>query len=120
LRIGSVIEGDAGEAAAEVALREAAVHLVQGDDVDRLAAQPFDRLQQEFGRNFQPLVRPKFAAAGRPHVVEHQDRADAFEKGPQQRMGSAEIERVESGANDGRLHRVPLFRLPEISCGAVG
>ena len=53
-------------------------------------------------------------------MVEHQDRADAFEEGPQQRMGTAEIERVESGANDGRLHRVPLFRPSEISCNAVG
>ena len=134
----AVIEGDAGEAAAEVAFGQSAVHLVERDDVDRLAAQPLDRLQQEFGRNLEPLVRPKLAAAPRPHVVEHQDRADPFEEGPQQHMGAAEIERVESGANDGRLHGRPpgacslrmiglkslqLFGtmrcLPDISRGAV-
>jgi hypothetical protein len=37
--------------------------------------------------------------------MEHQDRADSFEEGAQQNMGSTEIERIAAGANDGRFHR---------------
>jgi len=41
--------------------------------------------------------------------MEHQDRADPFEEPAQQGVDPAEIERIESGADDGRFHRAVSF-----------
>ena len=106
----AVVEGEAGEAAAEIALGQPAVHLVERDDVDSLAAQPFDRVQQERRRDLEALVGRERALPRRPHVVEHEDRADPSEEAAQHGVKPAEIEGVETGADDRRFHR-DLFEL---------
>ena len=49
----AVVEGEAGEAAREVALAHPPVHFVEGDDVDVEAADVLERRAQEVGRDFQ-------------------------------------------------------------------
>src|SRR5262249_6260591 len=99
----AVVEGDAGETTAEILLREPAVHLVERDQIDILAAQPTDDAREKLRRDLELPVRLETVAPRRTHVMQHQDRADAADERAHQPVRTAEIERLESEADDGVL-----------------
>ena len=96
----AVVEGEAGEAAREVALAHPPVHLVERDDVDVELADMVERRAQEVRRDFEVPVRLERVVPRRPDVVQHEDGADACEQGSQQAVRTAEIECLEPGAED--------------------
>ena len=100
----AVVEGEADEAALEVAGDEAAVHLVERDDIDagalELAQQPLEELR----RHLQQPVGLEGVAARRAHVMHGQDGADAADQRPQQMVQAAEIERFQPAADDRLFH----------------
>ena len=97
----AVVEGEAGETAGEIALDQPLMHLVHGDDVDAARAQMAEHRAQEVGRDLQMPVRLERAVALRPHMVQHEDRADAGEDRAQQDMRPGEVKRFQSGADNG-------------------
>ena len=58
------------------------------------------RRAQEIGGDFEMPVRLERALAGRPHVVQHENGADARQQRAQQMVRPAEIECSQPGAND--------------------
>ena len=56
---------------------------------------------QKFGSDFQVMIGLERAVPARPHTVQHEDRSDACEDRPQQVMSAAEIQGIQSGADDG-------------------
>ncbi len=96
----AVVEGEAGEPAREITLAHPAVRLVHGDDIDIERAHMRQHLAQELRRDFEVPVGLEHIVAGRANVVQHEDGADASQQRPQHVMRTAEIQRVEAGAND--------------------
>ena len=100
----AVVEGEADEAAAEIALGHSPVHLVERDDVDVGAPQSRQHVVEELRRDFQQPVRLERVRARRPHVMQRQDRADAAEQRLQHAMCAGEVQRLQRGAQNGLLH----------------
>ncbi len=88
----AVVEGDADEAALEIALHQAAIHLVERDDVEVGTLQAPDHGRKKARRHLEQTVRLEGAAPGGPHVMQRQDRAYALKKRTQGHMGAAEIQ----------------------------
>lgn len=78
----AVVEGEAGEAAREVALNHPAMRFIHRYDIDVERADMRQHLAQEIGRDFEMTVGLEQAAARRANVMQHEDGADA-------RQGSA-------------------------------
>ncbi len=73
----AVVEGEGGEGAGEPALHQPLMQLVHADDVDPARAQMAQRGAQEIGGDFEVPVRLERGLAGRPHMVQHENGADA-------------------------------------------
>ncbi|MGY4367293.1 hypothetical protein ACVW1A_003358 [Bradyrhizobium sp. LB1.3] len=73
----AVVEREGGEAAVEPAPHQPLMQLVHADDVDLVRAQMAERGAQEFGGDFEMPVRLECGVAARPHVVQHENSADA-------------------------------------------
>src|SRR6516164_11685933 len=54
---------------------------------------------QEFGRHFEMAVGREFGLAGEPHMVQHEDCADAGEDRSQKNMRAGEIQRTQASAD---------------------
>ena len=96
----AVVEGEGGEAAREMALHQPPMQFVHADNVDIARAQMAQRGAQESGVDLEVPVRLERGLAGRPHVVQHENGADARQERAQQVVRPAEIERFQPGADD--------------------
>ena len=97
----AVVEGEAGEAPREIALRQPLMRLVHGDDVDVERAQMRQHRAQEFRLDLEMMIGLELGVAARADVVQHENGADACEDRPQQMMRAGEIKRFQPGADDG-------------------
>ena len=77
------------------------MHLVHADDIDIEGAKMRQHGAQEFRLNLQVVVRLKLAFAAWAHMVQHENGADACEDWSQQEMRAGEVQRLQSGANNG-------------------
>src|SRR5215216_7054994 len=77
------------------------MHLVQGDDVDVVAAQMRQHRSQELRLDLEMMIGLKRAIAPRADMVQHENDADTCEDRPQQVVRSGEVQRFQSGADDG-------------------
>ena len=77
------------------------MHLVHGDDVDVERAKMRQRRPQEFRLDLEMTIGLEFGVAARADVVQHENGADACEDWSQQVMRPGEIQRFQSGADDG-------------------
>lgn len=57
-----------------------------------------DHALEELGGYLEQMVRLKALVTPRPHVVQHQNRADTAGQRPQRRVGTAKVERVQNTA----------------------
>ena len=96
----AVVEGEAGEAAREVALNHPAMRFIHRYDIDVERADMRQHLAQEIGRDFEMTVGLEQAAARRANVMQHEDGADARQDRPQHMVRAGEVQRIEAGAND--------------------
>ena len=104
----AVVEGEAGEAPREIALGESLMHLVHGDDIDIEGAKMRQHRAQEFRLDLEMVIGLKLAVAARADVVQHENGADTCEDWSQQVMRAGEVQRFQSGADDGvakQFHR---------------
>ena len=76
------------------------MYLVRRDDIDVARAKVRQHRTQELRRYFEMVIGLELGLATRPHVVQHENGADAREDRPQQMMGTGEVQRPESGADD--------------------
>ncbi len=90
----AVVEGEAHEAAAEIAFGHAAVHLVECDHVDARAAQELDHAVKEARRDFEKPVGLEAVGPWGPNVMHGQDGADAANQGFQRKMRAGEEQRL--------------------------
>jgi hypothetical protein len=100
----AVVEGEADEAPLEIALRHAAVHLVEADEVDVGAAQKLDHAGEEARRDLEQAIGLEAVRPRRADVMKRQNDADPADQRFQGGVRAAEIERLQSAADD---------RLPE-------
>ena len=97
------------------------MHLVQGDDVDVEVAKMRQHRPQELRLDLEMMIGLKRAVAPRADVVQHENDADTCEDWSQQVMRSGEVQRFQSGADDGvakQFHRdagLPGYLRSEIS-----
>ena len=96
----AVVEGEGGETPREISFAHPAVHLVHGDDVDAARPQVGEDRAQEFWRDFEMAVGLKRHLACRPHVMQHENAADAGENRAKQVVRTGEIKRFQAGADD--------------------
>jgi hypothetical protein len=104
----AVIEGEAGEAPREIARLEPLMHLVHGDDVDVERAKVCQHRPQEFRLDLEVMVGLKLAVATGADVMQHENDANTCEDWSQQKVRAGEVQRFQSGANDGvakQFHR---------------
>ena len=104
----AVVEGEAGEAPRELARLQALMHLVQGDDVDVEVAKMRQHRPQELRLDLEMMIGLKLAVAAGADVVQHENDADTCEDWSQQVMRAGEVQRFQSGADDGvakQFHR---------------
>src|SRR5215210_3911566 len=73
----AVVESNSDKAAGEVAFNQAAVHLVQRNDIHSREAESDHHLLKKIRRYFKQPVGLKYVRARRPNVVECQDEPDA-------------------------------------------
>ena len=73
----AVVEGEANEAAGEIALAQAAMHLVEADQVQIGTAQILDHAGEEARRDLKQAIGLEAVGPRRAHMVQGQDRADA-------------------------------------------
>src|SRR3569833_590866 len=119
----TVIKGEAGETAREVALAQSLVQLIESDALDVVGAQMRQHFAQEVRRHFKMAIGLKAGVLARAHVMQGEDGADAGENRPQPDMRSAEIQRIETGTDKcpaKTLHlkmtgRLRCRRVPEIA-----
>lgn len=97
----AVVEGEAREPSREVALGQPAMHFVRGHDVDSARSDMGQDHAQKFRSHFQVMIGLEQAVSARPHMVQHEDRSDPCEDRPQQVMGAAEVQDIQSGPDDG-------------------
>ena len=93
----AVIEGEADEGLAVVALGQAEMRLVERDDLEAGGAHLGDHLLEEIRRHLQDAVRLEAAGLLRAHVMQHEDGADAA----RQRRDHAVRARVVQGGEHG-------------------
>ncbi len=80
--------------------REAAVHLVETDEVEAGALQPADDVLEKARRHFQQPVRLEPVEPGRTHMMQGKDHAHPGHERPHEVVRGAEIERLEAPADD--------------------
>ncbi len=97
----AVVEGETGEAPREIAFGKPLMHFVHGDDVDVERAQMRQHRAQEFRLDLEMMVGLKLGAAAGADMVQHENGADACEDWSQQIMRAGEVERFQSGADNG-------------------
>ena len=97
----AVVEGETGETPREIAFGKPLMHFVHGDDVDVERAQMRQHRAQEFRLDLEMTVGLELGVARRAHMVQHENGADACEDRPQQMMRAGEVERFQSGADNG-------------------
>jgi hypothetical protein len=97
----AVIEAEAGETAREIAIGQPPMHLIHGDDVDAARSQVREHRAQECGRDLQMTVGLEGVVAARSNVVQHENRTDARKNRAQHSMRACEIQRSQSGADNG-------------------
>ena len=76
------------------------MHLVHGDDVDVLRTQVSQDRAQEFWRDLEVAVGLERRFTRRPHVMQHENAADAGEHRLKQPMCTGEIKHFQAGADD--------------------
>ena len=84
------------------------MHLVHGDDVDVEGAKMRQHRAQEFRLDLEMMIGLKLAVAAGADVVQHENGADTCEDWSQQVMRAGEVQRFQSGADDGvakQFHR---------------
>src|SRR5262249_52619629 len=96
--------GNASEAAREILLGQAPMHLVKRNDVDIGAPQGGNDSLKEPRGDFQHLVWLESTAPRRPNVMQHQNGADAAKVRLHETVDAAEIQRLETSADQGLLH----------------
>ena len=89
----TVVEGDADEAAAEIALGHAAVHLVEADGVNVRSAQQLDHAAEKPRRDFEDAIGLEAIGPRRADVMQRQDRADAADERVQRQMRAGKVRR---------------------------
>ena len=77
------------------------MHLVHGDDVDIEVTKMRQHRPQEFRLDLEMMIGLKPAVAAGADVVQHENGADTREDWSQQVMRAGEVQRFQSGANDG-------------------
>src|SRR5207253_10777780 len=104
----AVVEGEAGKALREFALLEPLMHLVHSDDVDVEVTQMRQQRPQEFRLDLEMMIGLKPVVAAGADMVQHENDADTREDRSQQVMRPGEVQRFQSGADDGvakQFHR---------------
>ena len=96
----AVVEREAYEAAAEILFLEAAMRLVERNNVDVRAAQFADHVFEELRRNLEQAVRLERLRARRAHVMQGQDCANTADERAQHPVCAREIERFHSGSQN--------------------
>jgi hypothetical protein len=64
-----------------------------------LAAKVQQHGAEEFGRDFEMLVRLELGVASRPNLMQHENGAGPRENRPQQIMGAGEVKRFQTGTD---------------------
>src|SRR6516165_3784100 len=77
------------------------MHFVHADDVDVARLQMRQHRAQELWRHLEMVVRLERIAAARAHMMQHEDGADAGKDRPQHKMRAGEIQRSQSGTDNG-------------------
>src|SRR5262249_17161741 len=95
----AVVERKANELAPENSFAQAAMHLVERNEVDAGAAQAQHQPLEEVGRHLEQTVGLERRWSGRAHVMQREDGADAAEQRPQRQMRPREVERLETGSD---------------------
>src|SRR6202008_1866718 len=99
----AVVDGDADEAAPEIAFGQAAMHLVEPDNIESRVLELPDQALEEAGRHLEEAIGLEPVRAWRPHVVQREDHPDTAHERAHQGVGAAEIERLEARADQGIL-----------------
>jgi len=77
------------------------MHFIHGDDIDVERAKMRQHRAQEFRFDLEMMVGLKLGAAAGADMVQHENGADACEDRSQQVMRAGEVERFQSGADNG-------------------
>jgi hypothetical protein len=96
----TVVKGQADEAVLEIALQQAAVHLIEADKLEASSPQQAERIVQELRRDFQVMIGLKCVAPRGPDVMQGQDCANAAPEATQQTVRTGEIERFQARSNN--------------------
>ncbi len=96
----AVVEGQAHEAALEIVLGQAPVHLVEADDIDARAAQQFHHPGEKARRDLKQPIGLEQIGPRRAHVMERQDHAAPADKRLERIMRAGEVQRFQSAADD--------------------
>ena len=76
----AVVDGNADEPAAEVALHQAPMHLVEADEIEPRAPQIAQHVLEEIRRHLEQPVGLEPVGPRRPHVVQREDRPYAADE----------------------------------------
>src|SRR5437588_7756971 len=116
----TVVDGDAGKTPLRAPFRrggrQTPMHFVEADEIDARTTQPAHDIVEKARPYFEQPVGLKTVRPGRAHMMQRQDDAEPTDERTHQVMGRAEIERLETAANDGFLQRTQ-GHIPDLRSG---